>query len=151
MQVKNLFDKETFDEILNRIHYVNSHSERLWGKMTPAQMMAHCKEAFKVPLSSKPIPRMFIGLLIGWAMKKKLYDESPWGQNLPTAPNFIIKGDRDFETEKNELVSMITSFHQRGALGIGDKVHPMFGKLTAEQWGKSMWKHLDHHLMQFGV
>jgi hypothetical protein len=151
MEVKNLFDKETFDDILVRINHLSASSQRMWGKMTASQMLAHCKEAFKVPLSSKPIPRMIIGLLIGWTMKKKLYDKSPWGQNLPTAPNFIIKGDRDFETEKSELVSMITSFHQRGALGIGDKVHPMFGKLTAEQWGKSMWKHADHHLRQFGV
>jgi hypothetical protein len=30
-------------------------------------------------------------------------------------------------------------------------VHPMFGKMTADQWGRSMWKHLDHHLRQFGV
>lgn len=151
MEVKNLFDKASFDEIIARMQHLHSKSDRLWGKMSSAQMLAHCKEAFKVPLSSKPMPRMFIGLLIGWMMKPKLYNESPWGQSLPTAPNFIIKDDRDFDKEKEELLSMITHFHQRGALGIGDKIHPMFGKLTSEQWGKSMWKHLDHHLRQFGV
>lgn len=91
MQVKNLFDKETFDEILSRIHFVNSHSERLWGKMTPGQMMAHCKEAFKVPLSSKPTSRMLIGLLIGWAMKKKLYDEAPGAKTCRQRPTLSLK------------------------------------------------------------
>jgi hypothetical protein len=29
--------------------------------------------------------------------------------------------------------------------------HPVFGKLTKEQWSKATWKHIDHHLKQFGV
>jgi hypothetical protein len=151
MLVKNLFDKETHNEILHRIHYLTPVTYSHWGKMNVAQMLAHCREAFKIPLSSKPHRRMLLGLLIGWAMKKKLYDDSPWEKNLPTAPNFHIHGERNFETERDGLVSMINSFYEKGSAGIGDKIHPMFGKFTAEQWGKSMWKHLDHHLRQFGV
>ncbi len=151
MEVKNLFDNSTFDEIVARMNQLDASSQRLWGKMKAAQMLAHCKEAFKVPLSSKKIPRSVMGILFGWMMKSKLYNESPWSKNLPTASNFRIKDDRNFEVEKNDLLSMITNFHMRGALGIGDKIHPMFGKIAAENWGKSMWKHVDHHLRQFGV
>lgn len=151
MEVKSLFDKATFEEIIARMNQLNSSSQRMWGKMTVSQMLAHCKEAFKVPLSSKPIRRSPVGILFGWMFKSKLYNETPWAKNLPTAPNFIIKDDRNFEVEKNDLLSMVSNFYQRGALGIGDRVHPMFGQLTASQWGKSMWKHLDHHLKQFGV
>jgi Protein of unknown function (DUF1569) len=151
MEVKNLFDQSTYQEINDRLNKLSASSERQWGKMTAAQMMAHCKEAFKVPLSSKPLSRSTMGILFGWMMKSKLFNTSPWGKNLPTAPNFRIKDERSFEEEKNDLVSIVSNFHKKGASGIGDKVHPMFGKLTAEQWGLSMWKHLDHHLRQFGV
>lgn len=149
--MKNLFDKETYNEICNRMNNLSSGSQRQWGKMNAAQMLAHCKEAFKVPLSDKKMPRMFIGLLIGWAFKKKLYNEEPWKKNLPTAPNFIIKDDRDFEKEKQELMSMIIAFHNGGPGKVGQFPHPMFGSFTPEQWGQSMYKHLDHHLTQFGV
>ncbi|MCF6222561.1 MAG: hypothetical protein L3J34_02410 [Flavobacteriaceae bacterium] len=27
----------------------------------------------------------------------------------------------------------------------------MFGEFTAKQWGKMQYKHLDHHLKQFGL
>lgn len=149
--MKNLFNKETYDEICNRINALSANSQRQWGKMNAAQMLAHCKEAFKVPLSDKKMPRMLLGLLLGWAIKKKLYNEEPWKKNLPTAPNFIIKEDRDFEKEKKELMDMISAFHNGGPGNVGKFPHPMFGSFTSEQWGKSMYKHLDHHLMQFGV
>lgn len=149
--MKNLFDKNTYVEITCRMNALTPNSQRQWGKMNPAQMLAHCKEAFKVPLSDKKMPRMFLGLLIGWMVKPKLYNESPWKQNLPTAPNFIIKDDRDFEKEKQELIGMINQFHNGGPENVGRFPHPMFGTFTKEQWGKSMYKHLDHHLKQFGV
>ncbi len=149
--MKNLFDTDTYSEITQRINSLSPESQRQWGKMNVAQMMAHCKEAFKVPLSKVRIPRMFIGLLIGWAFKKKLYNEDPWKKNLPTAPNFIIKDKRDFEKEKQELSEMIGQFYSGGSEKVGLFPHPMFGILTTEQWGKSMYKHLDHHLMQFGA
>lgn len=146
-----MFDQEAYEQIVQRLSNLTASSERQWGKMTAAQMLTHCKEAYKVPLSSKQFKQKFLGVLIAWMFKKSLYNDTPYKQNLPTAPNFIVKDDRDFEKEKGEMLSITKAFHERGAAGIGDKVHPMFGKFTAEQWGKSMWKHLDHHLRQFGV
>jgi hypothetical protein len=149
--MKNLFNKSTLEEVVNRLNQLTPQSQRQWGKMEVAQMLAHCKEAFKVPLMEKSPPRMFIGILLGWMMKPKLYNESPWKQNLPTAPQFIIKDKRNFEVEKNELLPLINKFHNDSPQRIATIVHPMFGKYTGEQWGKAMYKHLDHHLQQFGV
>lgn len=149
--MKNLFDNKTYSEITERLNSLRPETQRQWGKMNVAQMLAHCKEAFKVPLSDKKMPRMLVGILIGWAFKKKLYNEDPWKKNLPTAPNFVIKDERDFEKEKQELAELIKQFQNGGPEKVGRFPHPMFGHLTHEQWGMSMYKHVDHHLMQFGV
>ena len=149
--MKNLFNKDAYAEITNRINLLTAQSQRQWGKMDAAQMLAHCKEAFKVPLSDKKMPRMLIGVLIGWIFKKKLYNTEPWKKNLPTAPNFIIKDERDFEKEKKELLGLINQFHYGGPDNVGRFPHPMFGSFTTEQWGQSMFKHIDHHLQQFNV
>ena len=147
--MQNLFDKDAYNEILQRLNTLNPQSQRQWGKMEVAQMLAHCKEAFKVPLSDTKYPRILIGRLLGWVMKSKLYNESPWGKNLPTAPDFLIKDQRNFDIEKKELTDLITKFHTLGSGNVGKFPHPFFGKLNQEQWGKGMYKHLDHHLMQF--
>jgi hypothetical protein len=55
---------------------------------------------------------------------------------------------KDFEKEKESLVNLINNFTEKN-LTVGR--HPVFGKLTKENWSKAMWKHLDHHLQQFGV
>ena len=149
--MKNLFDPETYNEVINRMNALTPDTQHQWGKMDVAQMLAHCKEAFKVPLSEKKMPRMFMGLLIGWVFKKKLYNDDPWKKNLPTAPNFIIKDERDFATEKTELTELVNRFHNGGTEKVGLFPHPMFGTYTSEQWGQSMYKHMDHHLRQFGV
>ncbi len=149
--MKNLFDKAAYDEITVRINKLTPQSQRQWGKMEVAQMLAHCKEIFKVPLSSKPIPRSLLGLLAGWAVKHKLHNDVPWKKGLPTAPNFIIKDQRDFDTEKTGLTNLIDKFRQANPAVVEKIVHPMFGKFTGEQWGKAMYKHLDHHLRQFGA
>ena len=149
--MKSLFDKESYEEIISRMNTLTPDTQRQWGKMNVAQMLAHCKEAFKVPLSDKKMPRMFMGILLSWMMKSKLYNEEPWKKNLPTAPNFIIKDQRNFDIEKKELAELITKFYAAGHGNVGKFPHPFFGTLTQEQWGKGMYKHLDHHLMQFGA
>ena len=149
--MQNLFDTDTYNSMAERTNKLTSGCERQWGKMNAAQMLAHCKEAFKVPLSDKPMPRMLLGFLLGWAFKSKLYNDDPWKKNLPTAPSFVIKDERDFVVEREELMEMINQFYTKGPGEVGKFPHPMFGTLTQEQWGKAMYKHLDHHLQQFGV
>lgn len=149
--MKNLFDKDCYEEITQRMNALTPSSERQWGKMDVAQMLAHCKAAFSVPLSEKKMPRSFLGLLIGWMIKNKLHNDEPWKKSLPTAPQFIIKDQRDFEKEKKELSELVNRFYTGGPENAGRFPHPMFGSFTKEQWGKAMYKHLDHHLKQFGV
>lgn len=149
--MKSLFEKSAYNEINDRINRLSAESQRQWGKMNAAQMLAHCKEAFKVPLSKKSPPKIYPFALFGWMMKSKLYNNDPWKQNLPTAPNFKIQDNRDFNTEKSELTALISRFHQSSPADVEKIIHPVFGRFTGPQWGMSMYKHLDHHLRQFGV
>jgi Protein of unknown function (DUF1569) len=149
--MKNLFDEAVYEEITGRLNKLTAASQRQWGKMEVAQMLAHCKKAFKVPLSEKSPPKMYPFALIGWMMKGKLYNDIPWSKGLPTAPSFRITDPRNFEKEKAALSEIISRFHHSDPAAIAKIVHPIFGKFTGAQWGMAMYKHIDHHLVQFGV
>ncbi len=149
--MKSLFDKETYEEISKRLNAITPSSQRQWGKMDVAQMLAHCKVAFLVPLSEHKMKRSVLGLLVGWMIKKKLYNDEPWKKNLPTAPEFRMAGHKEFEKEKAGLAGLIDTFYTRGKGNVGKFPHPMFGSYTQDQWGQAMYKHLDHHFRQFGV
>ena len=151
MEIKNLYDSATYTETIDRVNKLSSDSHRRWGKMTVSQMLAHCKVAFNVPLSDKPLKGNFLLRLIGPAFKSQLYNDKQWKQGLPTSPDFVIKDERNFDTEKTELLDLVNKFYTLGPDKTGKYPHPVFGKFTSEQWGKSMWKHLDHHLRQFNA
>jgi hypothetical protein len=134
--------------IISRIGKLKPDATAQWGKMNASQMMAHCQAQMRVALGDEKLPHSFMGKLFGWLAKKSLIDTKPFSKNLPTAPSFLVKHQPDFETEKNNLVNMITRFRESS---ITKDPHPFFGKLTFDEWSKGTWKHLDHHLKQFGV
>ena len=148
MEVKSLFDTTVRQDIISRINQLTPQSQRQWGKMDPAQMLAHLQMPIGVGIGAHKFPRTFIGRIFGPFAKKMLYNDKPFSRNLPTDSSFIMKDPRDFEIEKQQLISMIYQFNENN---IVDTPHPFFGKLTKEQWAKGTWKHLDHHLQQFGV
>lgn len=112
-------------------------------------MLASCTIAFKVPLTETPLPRRFIGRLLGHFIKAKMYNDALWKKNLPTSPDFLIKDQRDFDKEKEQLITLIKKFYAAGPLGISKHPHPL--ENLPGQWGKFIFKHMDHHLQQFGV
>lgn len=91
MEVKNLFDSIAYSQLIERLHTLSPDSQRQWGKMQVAQMLAHCKEAFKIPLTDIPLPRIFLGSLLGWTIKSKLYNESAWKQAYLLHPILLLK------------------------------------------------------------
>lgn len=146
--MKSLFDPTAYEEIKARLEALTNESAPTWGKMNVGQMVTHCQFPLKIALSSKP--RKHKWNLIGFLFKKSLYNDRPWKQGLPTAKLAKITDEKDFIAERDKLTSMIDAFHAKKEQTEWQP-HPMFGKFTPEQWGQLEYKHLDHHLRQFGV
>lgn len=148
MEVKNLFEPAVKQEIINRINKLTPESKPLWGKMNVGQMLAHCQMPIGVADGTHTLKRTLMGRLIGPMIKSILHNDKPFKRNLPTDRSFIMTDPKDFEKEKQKLLAMVRNFSEAN---IVNETHTFFGKLTKEQWSKGTWKHLDHHLQQFGV
>jgi len=94
---------------------------------------------------------LFIGKVISWKFRKEFFGEEPFKKNRPTGPDFIVKDEPDFEATRIRLTVLITEFHDLGEAGTDGNIHGFFGPLTGKQWGETQYKHVDHHLRQFGV
>lgn len=147
--MENIFDKDTFDRIKFRIGQLSEETQSHWGKMTVGQMMHHCQGPLNIILQKKDYgvkPNWLINLLF----KKQMYNDKLWKKNMPTLKAFRENEPRDLNQERLLLIELLDELGaQRDREDWHD--HPSFGKLSKEQWGKMQYKHLDHHLRQFGV
>ena len=146
----NLLEPATAQEMIQRIEQLTPTSQARWGKMNAAQMIAHCSYAWELYLTGKKLKRPLLGLLFGGVAKKRMLANKPWARNLPTARELMPAADSEFEKEKTNLIENISLFVAKGAKQTPIP-HPFFGKMTTRDWGLHQYKHLDHHLTQFGV
>lgn len=146
----NLFEPDSAQEIFTRIERIKASTPANWGKMSAAQMMAHCQATFRAYFGEVKMKRGLVGILFGKMAKKKLFSDKPWPQGLPTDKKFVVADEREFETEKQKLVEAINHFVKEGYT-VTACVHPFFGKMSSQEWAILGYKHLDHHLKQFGV
>jgi len=151
--MKSLFTSETLSEIEKRIKKLKIDTKPTWGKMDVGQMLKHCQVPFKI-IDGTVVPDSKMGMVkkfIFSLMKPVMYNDKPWKKNIPTGKEFIFnEAGINSKEEKEKLLQLVQDFHIRN-----DQTewppHPIFGSFTPEQWGKMQYKHLDHHLTQFGV
>ncbi|MGB5819258.1 MAG: DUF1569 domain-containing protein [Saonia sp.] len=149
--MKSIFDETTYHELLERIATIDESTGRQWGKMDAGQMFYHCQFPLSLALGKYQMkkPNLLMGLVMK-SFKTSMYNDKPWKQSLPTYKPFKVVDPKDVQIEKAKLIQLIHDFHQEKNRDIW-KPHPAFGNLTPEQWGQMQYKHLDHHLRQFGA
>lgn len=148
MTKQSLYAPDVYRRTLARLDALTPEASPRWGTMNAAQMMAHCAEILEVangkPLENTPVfARLFKGMI-----RKMVVGERPYPRRTRTHPQYRQTADRDFETEKRRLRDALEHFRKTEGRPIP---HPLFGEMSAAEKGWAMYKHLDHHLTQFGV
>jgi hypothetical protein len=149
--MRNLFDTSDRQSILDRLARLEPDAARQWGKMGAAQMLAHCSIALEAATGDKPRQQAMIGKLLSRFVRKSLLGEKPFGKDSPTDPTFIMTSEKDFAEEKQRLETLVNRFNELGPEKAAAQAHSFLGRLSGEEWAVMMYKHIDHHLRQFGA
>ena len=150
--MKHLFEAAVVEETKARILSLKATSTRQWGRMGAAQALAHCAVGLESAVGDRRPPRVFIGRFVGPLIKRlAIGDERPFRRNSPTSPEFVIADPRDLAQEQARLCALLDRFAAGGASACTTHPHSFFGPLAPHEWAVLMYKHLDHHLRQFGV
>lgn len=149
--MKNIFDLQVTQDVISRIENLTPTTQPTWGKMNVSQMLAHCNVTYEMIYTDKhKSPNFLAKGLLKLFVKPMVVGPKPYKKSSQTAPAFLITDERDFETEKNRLIEFISKVQQEGKSAFDGKVSNSFGPLTASEWNVLFYKHLDHHLSQFG-
>ena len=124
-----------------------------WGRMTAHQMVCHLNDSFQVGAGERTASSA--PSLLPWAFVKwvALHTSLPWAHNMPTRPE-IKQGaagggtpPKDWARDCATLCEWIRSFPLREKFS----PHPMFGPMSYDEWQIWGYRHVDHHLRQFGL
>lgn len=146
---KSLWNAEARQELLDRLARLKPDARQLWGGMNAPQMLAHLVDWMQMAkgelrTKEKRLPLrypMVKQLVIYWL---------PFPRGVPTAPELIGREASDWAGEYAAVCRHVESFEKLDQKS-GWPVHPAFGKLTPRAWGVLGYRHIDHHLRQFGV
>jgi len=147
----NIFIQKDYMNIIDRINQLNTQSQRQWGEMSLDQTLEHCCIQLRIGLGMVPEtgyegPSMFRTAIGRWMLLYAL----PWpkGTDTPSQLNILSNGLSvpDMEDSKQALLELLEKVQVEHSL----KPHPFFGNMKRKDWGRLIWKHLDHHLRQFG-
>lgn len=151
MALPDIFNPVEADLIIDRINKLTPQSKALWGKMTVAQMLAHCCIDFEMVYTDRfESPNRMKAWFINGFLKHNVVNDKPYKKNSRTLAKYIVKEEKDFDTEKKRLIQYISMLVEDGRTPFEGKYSVDFGKLRSEQWNNLFYKHIDHHLKQFG-
>jgi hypothetical protein len=152
MALPSVFNPSDVAVLISRINQLTPKSQAKWGKMNVSQMLAHLSVAYDLAYGiTIPKYNPFMKLIMRTVIKKMVTNEKTYKPNGPTAPVFVVSDAREFENEKKRLLQNIETTLTHGAHYFEGRENVSFGKLTATEWNNMFYKHLDHHLRQFGA
>ena len=147
--MKTLWDESSRRELKDRLEHLQGDAPARWGKMNAPQMVRHVVSAMQMAngeldTAQKNLPIRFPPL------KQLVIYWLPWPQGSPTAPELLNQEPGEWAEGIAQLRAQIDGFGARDRKAPWP-IHPAFGKLTPKAWGVLTYRHIDHHLRQFGV
>ena len=150
---RTLADSKERATVVSRLQTLAPDSRRQWGRMTPHQAVCHLSDSFRSMMNPVPIAsrsNVFSRTFVRWIA---LHSGLQWPHGVKTMPEVDqeIGGTKpiEFADDRRELEALIEAF--AGRTGATLQAHPMFGRLSTDEWQRWGWLHMDHHLRQFGA
>lgn len=146
----SLFETNAIADLENRLNKLTPDTQPQWGKMNASQMLNHCSSQMEIMLGDKSLKSNFILRIFGGFIKRSILAGKPTRKNSPTAKELLPTNVQDFEAERLKIKNLMKRLKTNEASFEGKK-HAFFGEMTAEEYGKTTWSHLDYHFGQFGI
>ena len=148
--MRSLWDPTAAEELLGRLDRLTADTPARWGKFTCPDMVAHLNESIRMALgditpASKNLPIRFFPL------KQLIIYVLPFPKGAPTAPDLLVRSGRAVWADEVKLFRELLARLVAQPLDRSWPAHPAFGSMDRRSWGVLGYRHMSHHLTQFGV
>ena len=152
--MKSIFHEAVHAELVARAGRLRPDSPRRWGRMNAHQAVCHLNDAFLIVLGERPTDFRadhWLNRTLGRFVA--LSTPVPWPRGLPTSPDADQEKSGtppgEFESDRAALLTLMERFRETGGRDLPR--HVALGSLSPGEWGRWGYRHVNHHLRQFGV
>lgn len=151
----SFFDPGARELLERRIAGLAPDAPRRWGRMSAHQAVCHLADSFGAVLGDVTLTRPDVPAVFGSAPARfvALTLPLPWPKGVATAPEMDQEQrgtpPGEYEADVARLRENMHRFARSGGRGL--EPHIVFGPLGPGEWGRWGWRHVDHHLRQFGA
>jgi hypothetical protein len=145
--MQTLLNSSDRSGIVERLRRVTPTTPARFGKLTAATMVCHLADQLRVGLGeipSAPTRSLAGRTIVKWVVLHTSFQPPPG--KVETAPEMLTTRPTTFGADVAEVERLVEKLGTTSAAAI----HPFFGPLDHAEWARLAWKHLDHHLRQFG-
>ena len=146
----HLLQPEAHGQILERLDRLSASSQPQWGRMNVAQMLAHVTLVLEEAMSDQKATQTWMGRVFGPGAKRKILAQGV-PRNIPTDTHLKVTEPREFDLERERFRARLERFCRGGEAAITRQPHTFFGRMTAVEWSRLQYLHVDHHFRQFGA
>ena len=152
MDARIVFLKEKLVPLLRGLP---SHTKPVWGKMTAQQMTEHLADTFRLASGRLVNTKLVTPPEKLEAFQQFLMSDEPFPKGIenpllpkdpaPVRNTNIEEAIDDLQTEIDYFFAVFEQNNQQTTL------HPYFGQLDFDMNVQAQYKHMLHHLKQFGI
>jgi Protein of unknown function (DUF1569) len=145
---RTLWNETDRRAVLIRFERITPDAAPRWGRMDASHMVVHVTDALRMATGALQCAALRGPLMLP-IVKQFVMFYLPWPRGVRTAPELLSRRPEQWTDEVATLRAAIEEFATRSQAGTWPS-HPVFGHLSGVEWGRLMYRHLDHHLTQFG-
>jgi len=144
----SLRDPATRNAMLQRLGRLTPATRAKWGKFDAARMICHLNDSLAVALGEIPSHSLNRKIFQHFPLKHLAMYVVPFPKGFPAPPEMLSTQPATFDADRQRLLGLVTRLAETPKAAAPE--HPLFGPLTTDEWNALQWKHIDHHLKQFG-
>jgi hypothetical protein len=147
--MRSIWQEDARRELNDRVAALAWDGRAAWGKFTAPKMVCHLADSLRMAMGElKVAPKR---LPIRYApLKQFIIYVAPFPKGVPTAPELLTREPREWTRDVADVQELLARAGQARTTD-GWPEHPAFGKLSTRAWGVLIYRHMDHHLKQFGA
>ena len=147
--MKSIWQKESRGELNNRLAALAWDRRAAWGKFTTPKMVCHLADSLKMAMGDLKVSPKHLPIRYP-PLKQLIIYVAPFPKSVPTAPELLARDPREWSSDIADVQALLARAASARTTDSWPE-HPAFGKLSKRAWGVLIFRHMDHHLKQFGA